>query len=83
MRGVEIFPLCLTGQEDKASCGREGNFGLLEREAWWVPCVGERISAGELRGVAAKFWSGAVGPLCRWQSLRWPIFGPGAVGPLC
>ena len=63
--GSGDFPLCLTSQEDKARCGREGNFALLEREAWWVPCVSERISVGELRGVAAKFWSSTVGPLCQ------------------
>ena len=62
---MKIFPLCLTGQEDKARYDREGNFALLEQEAWWVPCVSERISTGELCGVAAKFWSGAVGPLCQ------------------
>ena len=65
MRGVEIFLLCLTDQEDKARCGYEGNFAILEREAWWVPCVDDRISVGVLRGVAAKFWSGMVGPLCQ------------------
>ena len=80
--GSGDFSPLSTGQEDKARCGHEGNFPLLEREAWWVPCVGERINVGELRGVAAKFWSGTVGPLCQWQSLCWPIFGPGAVGPL-
>jgi len=43
------FSPLLTDQEDKAGSGRthEGNFAPLEREAWWVPFVGERISAGE------------------------------------
>ena len=38
------FPLGLThGQEDKAV----GGLGCLEREAWWGPCVSERINMGE------------------------------------
>jgi hypothetical protein len=68
-----------TDQEDKA--GREEKFSLLEREAWWVLCVDERINMGE-RDVAAKFWSGAAGPLCWWPPAV-ANFWSGVVGPPC
>jgi len=46
-----IFPLSLTGQEDKAL-----GLGWLEREAGWAPYVGERESAGESVRWQRKFW---------------------------
>jgi hypothetical protein len=67
-----IFPLCLTNQDDKASCDREGILPLVSGRNFSTkgksgrpggPYVSVRESAGE-RG-----------------SLHCPVFGPGVMGP--
>jgi hypothetical protein len=57
----DFFPFAPTRKYIRPARPR-GKISLLEREALWVPYVGERINAG---GAGANFWSGAVGPPCQ------------------
>ena len=42
-------------------------WGMLEREAWWVPDVGESLRAGEL---AVRVWRKLLAPWDRFVSGR-------------